>query len=67
MAEQVRVIAVVDWRRQRVHGFTHDHEEARQWCRNLIDRYDDPLAATVTAGLINVPEDAQPDHATMED
>lgn len=57
MAERVRVIAVVDWRRQRVHGFTTSDTEAQQWCRKIVARHGgDPLAATMTVDLVDVPD-----------
>jgi hypothetical protein len=49
-----RVIVVVDWRRQRVHGLTTDQAEAKRWCRDVVNRHGgDPLAATMTAGLVD--------------
>lgn len=53
---QVRVVVVVDWRRQRVHGLTTDNAAAQQWTREIIAKHDgDPLAATMTVGLVDQP------------
>lgn len=51
--ETLRVVVVVDWRRQRVHGLTTDNAKAQQWTREIIAKHDgDPLAATMTVGLV---------------
>lgn len=53
----VRVVVVVDWRRQTVHGITCDNTEARQWTRELIDKYDgDNLAASMFVSLVDPAE-----------
>ena len=52
-ADAVRVIVVVNWRRERVHGITCEQEQAQRWILELVAKYDgDPLAATQTAGLV---------------
>lgn len=53
MIEAARVVVVVDWRRQRVHGITCDNAEAQQCHRQIVDRHGGgPLAATQTVGLV---------------
>ncbi|MCG5464326.1 hypothetical protein MED01_002492 [Micromonospora sp. MED01] len=50
----VRVVVVVDWTRQRVHGLTCDNTEAQQWAREIVAKHNgDPLAATMTVGLVD--------------
>ncbi len=60
MAEQlVRVIVVVDWRRQRVHGITTNQIQAQRWTREIAERYgDDHTSATMTADVVIVSERA---------
>ncbi len=51
----VRVVVVVDWRRQRVHTVTADEERARQSIAELLGRYGgDNLSASLTVGLVEV-------------
>lgn len=54
-ADAVRVIVVVNWRRGRVHGITCDQELAQRWARQLVARYGDPLAASLTVDLVYPP------------
>lgn len=50
----VRVVVVVDWTRQRVHGLTCDDGEAQQWARAIVAKHNgDPLAATMTVGVVD--------------
>lgn len=50
----VRVVVVVDWTRQRVHGLTCDNAEARQWARDIVANHGgNPLAATMTVSLVD--------------
>lgn len=59
-ARAVRVLAVVNWRRERVHGITCDQQQAQRWVRELVAQYDgDPLAVTQTVDLV-YPESEEP-------
>jgi hypothetical protein len=50
-----RVIVVVDWPRQRVHGITTDQAQAQDWVRQIAAKYGgNQLAATMTADAIEV-------------
>lgn len=49
---QVRVVVVVNWKRQRVHGMTTDDAKAREWVLEIVNKYRDPLAATMTVDLV---------------
>jgi hypothetical protein len=55
MAEQLRVVVVVNWKRGSVYGLTTDNEEARRWTRELCDQERDGLAASMTVGLVDIP------------
>lgn len=49
----LRVIAVVNWRKQRVHGITCDQAQAQEWVREIGDRYgDDHLSASMCVDLV---------------
>lgn len=48
----IRVIAVANWRRERIHGITADPEEAKRWVREITDRHGDPCAASQCADLV---------------
>jgi hypothetical protein len=56
VSESVRVVVVVNWRRQRVHGLTSSDTEAQRWTRDIVAKHNgDPLAATMTVGLVAPP------------
>lgn len=55
MSGKLRVVAVVNWRSQRVHGITSDQEEAKQWVREICDKYGDPLAAGQCVDVVDLP------------
>jgi hypothetical protein len=48
----IRVVVVVNWRKQRVHSITSDNGQAQDQVRELVAKYGDPLAATMTAWAI---------------
>lgn len=58
--DQIRVVVVVNWRTQRVHGLTCDNAEAQRWARDIVAKHNgDPLAASMTVGLV-APLNASP-------
>jgi hypothetical protein len=48
----IRVTAVVNWKRERVHGITADPDEAKQWVREICARHGDPLAASACVDVV---------------
>ncbi len=55
MTGTVRVVVVVDWRRQRVHTITTDDAAARRAATELLAKYGgDNLSASMTVGLVEV-------------
>lgn len=59
----VRVITVVNWRTQRVHGVTRDQAEAQRWIREIVAEHaGDQNAATMTVGLVNPEPGPRADH-----
>jgi hypothetical protein len=60
MSELVRVYAVVNWRKQRIHGMTCDVNQSAAWVRGMCDKYGDELAATQCVDLVNPAEQAIP-------
>ena len=52
----VRVFAVVNWRRGSVHGVTCDQGQAQAWVREIAAEYGgDPDAATMTVDMVTPP------------
>ncbi len=57
MTRRVRVVVVTDDVRRTVHGMTTSNDEARQWCRELDEKYpDQPLCGRQFVGVIDVVE-----------
>lgn len=63
--DTVRVVVVVNqanaskpFGMATVHGVTCDNGEAQQWVRELVEKHGDPLAATMTVGLVRPGERA---------
>lgn len=63
--DTVRVVVVVNqanaskpFGMATVHGMTCDNGEAQQWVRDLVAQHGDPLAATMTVGLVRPGEKA---------
>jgi hypothetical protein len=56
VSERVRVYAVANLRTGRIHGMTCDVNQSARWVRELIERYDDSLAATQCVDLVDPAE-----------
>lgn len=56
MSEPVRIVTVVNWRRGSVHGSTRDDSKAQQWVRDICEQTADPVGATMTVDLIEIPD-----------
>lgn len=56
MSDLVRVYAVVNLRKGRIHGMTCNVNQSVAWMRELIDRYGDPLAAAQCVDLVDPAE-----------
>jgi hypothetical protein len=56
MSDKVRVYAVVNLRRGRIHGMTCDINQSRAWVRELCESYDDWTAATQSVDLVDPAE-----------
>jgi hypothetical protein len=54
--DRVRVFAVVNLRRGRVHGLTCDVNQSRAWVREICERYNDRQAAIQCVDLVNPAE-----------
>jgi hypothetical protein len=51
----VRVYAVVNWHKRRVHGITADLAQSQRWVREVCDEYG-PDAATQTVDAVDLPD-----------
>ncbi len=59
MTRRVRVVVVLDDVRHTVHGMTTSNDEARQWFRDLEQRYpDEILCARQFVAVVDVADDA---------
>lgn len=52
----VRVYAVVNLRKGRIHGVTCNINQSAAWVRELCDKYGDPLAAVQCVDLVDPDE-----------
>lgn len=66
MAIGLRVLVVLDHHRVTVHGVTTDPDEAARWGRELIEKYDDPLAFSQTVAVVHdhIADTADPPNST---
>lgn len=58
----VRVYAVADLRRGRIHGMTCNVNQSGAWVRELCEKYGDPLAAVQCVDLVDPDEQNIPWH-----
>jgi hypothetical protein len=56
----VRVYAVANLRTGRIHGMTCNVNQSTAWMRELIEKYNDPLAATQCVDLVDPAEQEIP-------
>jgi hypothetical protein len=56
LSRSVRVYAVANLRTGRIHGMTCNVNQSSRWVRELIEKYDDPLAAVQCVDLVDPTE-----------
>ncbi|GAA0495011.1 hypothetical protein Ade02nite_19350 [Paractinoplanes deccanensis] len=56
----VRVYAVANLRKGRIHGLTCNVNQSVAWVQELIEQYGDPLAATQTVDVVDPAEQSIP-------